>query len=79
MRELIRTNDAVLLNYIEALLRDQQIIYMVADTNMSIMDGSIGILPRRILVEDDSHSQALRLLREAGLEKEFTQHGDRAG
>lgn len=71
MREIIRTNDVVLLNFIEALLKDQAIQHMVLDTNMSILDGSIGALPRRIVVVDDSYNQALRLLREAGLEKEI--------
>jgi Putative prokaryotic signal transducing protein len=51
MIELLRTNDAVLISYVEALLRDSGIDHFVADQNMSILDGSIGIMPRRVLVD----------------------------
>ena len=54
MRELLRTNDAVLITAIEALLKGAQIEHMVADRNVSVMEGSIGIFPRRILV--DAHA-----------------------
>ena len=49
MRELVRTNDPVLVSAIEALLNSADIPHMVLDRNMSVMEGSIGILPRRIL------------------------------
>jgi hypothetical protein len=52
MKELIRSNDAVLLSYIDALLNDAGIPHEIADLHMSIMDGSIGALPRRMLVRD---------------------------
>ncbi|TIX76156.1 MAG: DUF2007 domain-containing protein, partial [Mesorhizobium sp.] len=50
MIELIRTNDAVIISFVESLMRDAGIGCFVADQNMSVLDGSIGILPRRILV-----------------------------
>ena len=71
MRELVRTNDAVLLSFIEALLKERDIAHMVLDTNMSVLEGSLGILPRRILVDEDRYDQAMRLMREAGLEGEL--------
>jgi hypothetical protein len=40
---------------------------MVADTNMSVLEGSIGILPRRVLVESARLAQARNLLTEADL------------
>ena len=40
---------------------------MVADSNMSVLEGSIGILPRRILVESDKIRQARKILTEAGI------------
>ena len=52
MKELLRTNDPVLLSYVSALLEEGDIAFMVADTNMSVLEGSIGVLPRRVLVED---------------------------
>ncbi len=65
MIELMRTNDAVLISYVEALLRDSQIAHFIADQNMSILDGSIGILPRRIMVDEEA--RARQLMRDAGL------------
>jgi hypothetical protein len=67
MRELIRTNDTVLLSYVEALLRDAGIEAMVADGNMSVIEGSLGILPRRVMVGSDDWQQARRILVDAGL------------
>ena len=67
MKELLRTNDAVLLSYVSALLEEEDIAFMVADLNMSVLEGSIGILPRRVLVETDKIAQARNLLTEAGI------------
>jgi hypothetical protein len=67
MKELLRTNDAVLLSYVSALLGEADIPHMVADTNMSVLEGSIGILPRRVLVESERLAQARTLLTEADL------------
>ena len=67
MKELLRSNDPVLLSFVEALLGEAGIGHAVLDTNMSIVEGSIGILPRRVLVEEDRWLQARRILRDAGL------------
>lgn len=72
MRELLRTNDPVLVSFVEALLNEQDIGHLVLDTNMSILEGSIGILPRRIMVETDHLARAQMLLAEAGLEAELS-------
>jgi hypothetical protein len=71
MRELIRTNDAVLISAVEALLKGADIGHVVVDQNMSVLEGSIGIFPRRILVEDDQANAARRLLEDAGLGNEL--------
>lgn len=71
MREIVRTNDAVLISAIEALLRGAYIPYVVLDQNMSVMEGSIGLLPRRIVVEECCAKQARRLLTDAGLGHEL--------
>ncbi|RLQ87424.1 DUF2007 domain-containing protein [Notoacmeibacter ruber] len=65
---LYRSNNAVELSYVEALLRDAGIRYMVADQNMSVMEGSLGILPRRVLIEPDDMDRARRLLADANIE-----------
>jgi Putative prokaryotic signal transducing protein len=71
MRELVRTNDAVLISAIEALLKSAHIKHMVVDQNMSVLEGSIGIFPRRILVEEDDADAARELLEEAGFGNEL--------
>ena len=71
MREIVRTNDVVLITAIEALLKGASIRYMVLDQNMSVLDGSIGMLPRRIVVDDDNVARARRLLTDAGLGHEL--------
>jgi hypothetical protein len=71
MIELIRTNDAVVISFAQSLLKDAGIGSLVADQNMSVLDGSIGILPRRVLVADDDIDAARRVLREAGIGNEL--------
>tara|TARA_R100001129_G_scaffold100854_1_gene69004 strand:+ start:3399 stop:3671 length:273 start_codon:yes stop_codon:yes gene_type:complete len=71
MHELIRTNDPVLISFVESLMRDAGIGCMVADTNMSILDGSIGMLPRRIMVDGDETENARQLITDAGLAHEL--------
>jgi len=66
MHELVRTNDAVLITAIEALLKAAGIPCYVADQNMSVMEGSLGFLPRRLLVTGDHKDRAKQLLDEAG-------------
>jgi hypothetical protein len=67
MVELLRTNDSVLLNFVEVLLRDAGLAVMVADQNMSVLEGSLGVLPRRLLVGEDDEVEAKRIMEEAGL------------
>ncbi len=75
MRELLRTNDAVLISAIEALLKGADIHHMVVDQNMSVLEGSIGIFPRRILVGEDEFAAAQRLLEDAGFGQELRRDG----
>jgi hypothetical protein len=75
VRELIRTNDAVLISAIEALLNGARIAHVVVDQNMSVLEGSIGIFPRRILVGADQLDAARRLLVDAGLAHELRGDG----
>jgi len=71
MRELVRTNDAVLVSAIGALLDGAGIAHVVLDQNMSVLEGSIGILPRRILVAEEHARTARQLLADAGLAHEL--------
>ncbi len=71
MVELVRTNDLVLISVIETLLTAAGVAFFVADQHMSAVEGSLGFLPRRILVDADQHERARRLMREAGLSGEL--------
>ena len=71
LRELVRTNDIVLVSAIGALLDGANIHHVVLDQNMSVIEGSLGILPRRILVHEDDNRAARQLLADAGLSHEL--------
>ncbi len=71
MRELVRTNDAVLVTAVEALLKGAGIPHLVLDQNMSVLEGSLGVLPRRIMVPREHVRPARRLLDDAGLGREL--------
>jgi hypothetical protein len=76
VQELVRTNDAVLISAIEALLKSARIRHMVVDQNISVLEGSIGIFPRRILVDEDDADAARQLLEDAGFGEELRPHAD---
>ena len=67
MIELFRTNDPVLISAAEAMLKELGIVYFVADAHMSVLEGSIGVLPRRVMVDADRKDEAEKLLTEAGI------------
>lgn len=71
MQELLRSNDAVLLSFVASLLKQAGIQHMIADQSMSILEGSIGLLPRRLLVDAERLQAARRLMRDAGLAHEL--------
>jgi hypothetical protein len=75
MHELIRTNNAVLVSAVEALLDGAGIRHLVLDQNMSVLEGSLGILPRRLLVPSEDAQAARRLLVDAGLGHELRPDG----
>src|ERR1700722_5342274 len=71
LRELGRTNDIGLVSAIGALLDGANIHHLVLDQNMSIIEGSLGVLPRRILVHEDDNRAARQILSDAGLSHEL--------
>jgi len=73
MEELLRTNDPVLLSFAEALLKDAGIQSHIFDQNMSVLEGSIGVLARRLLVHGDDLNAARNVLDEAGMAGELVQ------
>ena len=75
MEELVRTNDPVLISFLESLLKDAGIKHFVADGNMSILEGSLAMIPRRVLVDSDQLEKARMLVRDAGLAHELRLDG----
>lgn len=67
MRELLITNDPVLLGFVQSLLADHDIETVVFDQHISLMEGSIGAFPRRLMVGGDHWPRASQIMREAGL------------
>lgn len=65
MFEVLRTNDPVLLSYASSVLNDAGIQSFTADTHMSIMDGSLIAIPRRLMVAAEDGAEAQKLLDEA--------------
>jgi len=70
MKELLRTNDPVVLSFLQTRLGQAGIEAVIFDTNASIVEGSIGVLPRRLMVIDDDYDQAVDVVAEAEREVE---------
>lgn len=64
MEELLRSNDIVYLGWVEALLKDASVPYVVLDRHTSSIEGSIGAIPRRVLVDSDHLARAQALIAE---------------
>lgn len=64
MKELLRTTDPTIVAFAMALLQGEGIDCFEMDVNMSVLEGGIGIFPRRILVRADQIDQAERVMRD---------------
>jgi len=62
MKELLRSNDPVLLSWVQALLTDARIQAVLLDLHTSIIEGSISAIPRRVMVNDDDFARARALI-----------------
>jgi len=69
--EILRTNDLVVISVVESLLKAANVRFFVADQHMAAVEGSLGFLPRRVLVEASEEGRARRLITEAGLAGEL--------
>ena len=70
MKTVLKTINPATLNFAEAILKDAEIPAFVMDQNMSLMDGSIGVIPRRLSVIDEDLTEAIAALEAAGLGNE---------
>jgi hypothetical protein len=70
MRCILTTNNPATLNFAEAILKEAGIDYFVLDQNMSVLEPSI-MIPRRLMVIDEDESAARRQLTLAGMERDL--------
>ena len=63
MKELLRSNDPTIIAYAKAMLSGEDIEVFEMDVHMSVLEGSIGILPRRLMVRREDHFEATAILR----------------
>ncbi|MDA7428246.1 DUF2007 domain-containing protein [Primorskyibacter aestuariivivens] len=70
MEQLLRTNDITVIAYAKALLQDEGIDCFELDVNMSVLEGSIGILPRRLMVPTFEIERARQLMLDHDIELE---------
>ena len=70
MKELLSTNDITKFVYAETILNSNDIVSFALDVNISVLEGSIGILRRRLMVLATDYERALQLLTDFGLDLE---------
>jgi hypothetical protein len=68
MKELLRTTDPTVIPFARTLLDGEGIVSFDLDVHMSVLDGSMGILPRRLMVRDEDLDRAQRVIRDNGIE-----------
>jgi len=68
MKELMSTNDITKFVYAETVLNSNNIVNFALDVNISVLEGSIGILPRRLMVMTHDYDRAVNLLTDFGLD-----------
>ena len=67
MKELVRTNDPTVIAFATALLEAEDIAVFELDVHMSVLEGSIGLLPKRLMVRGQDHFLASAILRDNGI------------
>ncbi len=67
MKELLRTSDPTVTAFAKALLDGEDIGWFELDVHMSVLEGSIGVLPRRLMVADRDHFRAAAVIRDNGI------------
>ena len=67
MKELLRSSDPTIIAFASALLEGEDIAVFALDVHMSILEGSLGILPRRLMVRDGDLGRARIVLSDNGI------------
>lgn len=68
MKQLLRSTDPTVIAFAKALLQGEDIDCFEMDVNMSVLEGSIGIFPRRLMVREADYDRALRTVRDNGID-----------
>ena len=68
MKELLRTNDPTVIAFACALLQGEDIEAFALDVHMSVLEGSLGILPQRLMVRREDHFRATAILTDNGID-----------
>ncbi|MBD0864398.1 MAG: DUF2007 domain-containing protein [Rhodobacteraceae bacterium] len=68
MKELLRSTDPTIMAFASALLQGEDIDCFQLDVNMSILEGGIGVFPRRMMVHDEDYERALRVMWDNGID-----------
>jgi len=68
MKQLLSTNNMADLAFAQALLQGEGIAVFEMDVNMSLLEGGIGIFPRRLMVVEADYDAAAKTLRDNGLD-----------
>ena len=72
MVEVARSNDPVVISFVQALLKEEGIDAVVADQNMAVIEGSIAVWRRRVLVPVDHEDRALAVIADAELDADLS-------
>ncbi len=65
MIELLRSNNPVLMSYLQAILAERGIAAVLLDLHTSVLEGSIGAIPRRLMVAEEDFATARSLMEDA--------------
>ena len=65
MKELLRSNDLVMLSWMKSVLDEANIEVFVMDEQMSVLEGSAAAIPRRVMVSEENHAEAIKVMKAA--------------
>ena len=68
MKLLLRSTDPATIAFAQALLQGEGIDCFEMDVNMSVLEGSVGVLPRRMMVREADYDRARRALTDNGID-----------
>lgn len=71
LNTIMRTNNLVTISFAQAVLKEAQIGHYLADQHSSMVEGSVGAIPRRLMVLDEDMFAARKVLTDAGLAHEL--------